>query len=109
MNSKENCIFCSLSRNLPDSLIMETNYSYAIFDIKPITKGHSLVITKKHFENFSVTEDEYLKDVAVTAKKVAHYLKEKYPDIKGFNYTSNQGKEARQEIFHLHLHIIPRY
>lgn len=103
------CIFCNLANNLPKDYIFENEFAYAIFDIKPITKGHSLVIPKKHFENLSVTDDDYLKEIVLLAKKTAIKLKEIYPDIKGFNYVSNQGKEAKQVIFHLHLHIIPRY
>lgn len=105
----EDCIFCKLAKELPDNYLGESEFSYAIFDIKPITKGHALVITKAHFDNLAETEDEYLKDAIVLAKQTALKLREMYPDIKGFRYLSNQGKEAQQVIFHLHIHVIPKY
>ncbi|WP_216083460.1 HIT family protein [Candidatus Mycoplasma haematohominis] len=105
----EDCIFCKIAAETPNNFVAESEKAFAILDIKPITKGHTLVIPKKHFANLSVTDDDYLKDVIVLAKQVAKQLKEMYPDIKGFNYISNQGKEAKQVIFHLHLHVIPKY
>lgn len=98
-----------MARELPKDFLGESELSYAIFDIKPITKGHALVITKAHFENLSVTEDDHLRDAIVLAKKTALKLKEMYPDIKGFKYLSNQGKAAQQVVFHLHIHVIPKY
>lgn len=109
MCKQQDCVFCNLIVDSPENVILESKHSYSVFDIKPVTKGHALVITKKHFENFAETEDEHLQDVVILAKKVVDLLKNKYPEIKGFNYISNQGKSAKQEIFHFHLHIIPRY
>ncbi|XP_032746501.1 uncharacterized 16.1 kDa HIT-like protein [Rattus rattus] len=91
----EGCIFCAIAKD-KEKFICESELSYAIFDIKPITKGHALVIPKKHFENLSVTDDEYLQDTVLLAKKVAFRLKEIYPDIKGFKYLSNQGILVRR-------------
>lgn len=104
----EDCIFCQITKD-PSKWVAESEKAFAILDIKPITKGHTLIIPKKHFENLSVSEDDYLHDAILLTKKVANQLKEQYPEIKGFNYISNQGKIAKQVVFHLHLHVIPRY
>ncbi|AEW45730.1 HIT domain protein [Mycoplasma haemocanis str. Illinois] len=110
MCSQGSCVFCDISKDLPNSKsIMESEHAFALPDHKPITKGHTLIITKKHFENFMEVEDDHIKDVSILAKKTVKKLMELYPDIQGVNYVSNQGAKAKQVVFHFHLHIIPRY
>ncbi|AFO52042.1 HIT protein [Candidatus Mycoplasma haematolamae str. Purdue] len=105
------CVFCKIAADLANhkDVIDEGSYTFVIPDINPVSPGHALVITKRHYKNFSSTPDEALEEVAVMAKRYALSVKEKDSRVKGFNYVSNEGKEAKQVVFHLHLHVIPRY
>ncbi|WP_338984686.1 HIT family protein [Spiroplasma endosymbiont of Diplazon laetatorius] len=103
------CIFCKMvNKEMDAKVIYENEYTMAFLDIFPNSDGHSLVIPKKHFENYEQTDDFYLQEVAKTKKIVAKMLREKL-DAKGINYVSNQGSEAFQMVFHYHEHIVPKY
>ncbi|WP_339020533.1 HIT family protein [Spiroplasma endosymbiont of Atherix ibis] len=103
------CIFCKIiNKEMDAKIIYENEYTLAFLDIFPNSNGHSLVIPKKHFEDYEQTDDFYLQEVAKTKKVVAKVLKEKLKP-KGINYISNQGSESFQVVFHYHEHIIPKY
>ncbi|WP_339030343.1 HIT family protein [Spiroplasma endosymbiont of Cantharis nigra] len=103
------CIFCKIiNKEMASKVFYENEYTLAFLDIFPNSDGHSLVIPKKHFENYEETDDFYLQEVAKTKKIVAKMLREKL-NSKGINYVSNQGSEAFQMVFHYHEHIIPKY
>jgi len=86
---------------------MGTDAAVAIMDGFPISEGHSLVIPKRHVEQFfELPEDELLR-VWLLVAKVRQLLKRKYqPD--GFNIGVNEGLAAGQTISHAHIHVIPR-
>ncbi|OAL10814.1 HIT family hydrolase [Candidatus Mycoplasma haematobovis] len=109
MCKKEGCVFCEIASKLPDNILGESKYAYALPDHKPITEGHTLIITKDHYENFMNVESEAIKDASVLAQETAKKLLSMYPNIQGINYVSNQGAKAKQVVFHFHLHIIPKY
>ncbi|NMC09255.1 HIT domain-containing protein, partial [Candidatus Microgenomates bacterium] len=80
----------------------------AFLDIKPLSKGHVLVLPKKHFENIYDIPEDLLCKINVVAKKLAIRLKEKLsPD--GIVLNQNNGIRAGQTIFHYHIHIKPVY
>ena len=79
-----------------------------IFDAGPATKGHALVIPKTHAANVFEISDELLAKAHVVAKKVAIALKES-TECDGVNILQNNGEMAGQSVFHLHIHVIPRY
>ena len=99
-----NCPFCEPPA---DEVLMENEYAYAKFDINPVTKGHALVISRRHFgDYFDATPEEREKIWDLTAE-LKEYLAARYhPD--GFNFGINVGEAAGQTIFHLHVHLIPR-
>jgi len=107
----DECIFCKIIAGaMPCYKIYEDERTLAFLDISPNSEGHSLIIPKKHFENFEQTDDDYIQAIALVKKKVIKILKEKLPNKPvGFNYISNQGAEAFQMVFHYHEHIIPKY
>lgn len=107
----DECIFCKIiAGTMPCHKIYEDEKTLAFLDIFPNSEGHSLIIPKKHFENFEQTDDDYIQAVALAKKRVIKILKEKLPKKPvGFNYVSNQGAEAFQMVFHYHEHIIPKY
>ncbi|PPE05042.1 histidine triad protein [Entomoplasma ellychniae] len=104
------CLFCKiLNKEIPSYHIYENEYVYAFLDAFPNADGHTLVIPKKHFKDFSSTDDLYIIEVAKAKKIVAKILMDKIKDIKGFNFVSNQEAIASQVIFHYHEHVVPKY
>ena len=101
----DNCPFCNVSKN---QIIAKNSLCFAIFDKYPVNKGHILIIPFRHFSNFfdaTIEEKISILELLEICKKI---LDEKYkPD--GFNIGVNVGKYAGQTIFHLHVHLIPRY
>ena len=103
------CIFCKLAnKEIPTNIVYEDDDFIAMLDISQTTKGHTLVVPKKHAENIFELSLEDSEKVFVVVKKVTEILKEKL-NPKGFNILSNNGKTAGQSVFHFHIHIIPRY
>lgn len=97
------CIFC---KNLPK--VLENDQAYALYDIKPITKGHMLIIPKRHFVTVFEANAEEIKAVFDLVNKAKDLLiKEHKPD--GFNIAANCGEAAGQIVMHVHLHLLPRY
>ncbi len=100
-----NCPFCR-REELP--VVLSNEYSFAIFDMYPVTPGHMLIIPKRHVSNwFDITKEERdsILELIEEGKKLldANF----HPD--GYNIGVNIGKAAGQTIFHLHVHLIPRY
>lgn len=99
------CLFCAINR---ERVIAFNALAYAIRDAFPVTEGHTLIIPKRHVEDyFGMTEEEVLAcdELLRNAKEE---LEIQYPDITGFNIGSNAGQAAGQTIFHCHMHLIPR-
>lgn len=97
------CVFC---KNLPK--VLENELAYALYDIKPITKGHMLFIPKRHHTTVFESTPEELKAMFELINKAQELLiKEHHPD--GFNIAANCGEAAGQIVMHAHLHLLPRY
>ena len=87
---------------------MENNLALAFYDKYPVTEGHTLIIPKRHFESyFDITQAE-LNAIQQLIQQQRSALLEKDAAITGFNIGINQGVDAGQSIFHLHVHLIPR-
>ena len=102
------CLFC----NIPEERIIDENdLAYTIEDGFPVTKGHSLIIPKRHFAFFfEITKEELLACYELIENRRINLLVEDTDTpIRGFNLGINMGKEAGQTIFHCHIHLIPRY
>jgi len=105
----ENCIFCKIVKGeIPSKKIYENERVLAFLDINPISKGHFLIIPKKHFENIYEIEDTYLKEIIDIIKIIAKSLK-KSLNATGVNILHASGKDAQQSVFHFHIHVVPRY
>ena len=105
----DKCIFCDIvAGKLPAFKLYEDDLFIAILDRFPANPGHTLIIPKFHAEDiFGLCEKE-APQIIPLAQKIAAKIKEVLnPD--GFNILQNNGKAAGQEVFHYHLHIIPRY
>lgn len=98
-----NCIFCK-----KEDYILENDYAFAFYDIYPVNKGHLLIVPKRHVEQyFDLTAEERQAIDALLFEGKALLDKEFKPD--GYNIGINCGKVAGQTIFHVHVHLIPRY
>ena len=104
----ENCIFCKILRNeIPSSTVYEDDKFRAIMDISPVAKGHVILLAKEHAANLLEADDDLLSAALPAVKKVAKAVK-KTVGCDGINVLQNNGEEAGQTIFHLHIHVIPR-
>lgn len=103
------CIFCKIAAGeIPSSTIYEDEDFRIILDLGPATKGHALILPKKHFRNIFEMDDETASKVFVLAKKTACAMKEAL-HCDGLNIVQNNEEIAGQTVFHFHMHIIPRY
>lgn len=100
------CIFCEyLNKN---EFIAENELAFAIYDSFPVNKGHVLIIPKRHFGSyFDATQDEIQAFYDLTHEIKRLLDNELKPD--GYNIGVNIGEAAGQTIFHLHIHVIPRF
>lgn len=104
----ENCIFCKIVKGeIKSQKVYEDEETLAFLDINPVNKGHVLVIPKEHYENIFDIPREKLNKVMEIVQKVA--IAQKKIGADGVNIVSNNGKAAEQHVFHLHIHVIPRY
>jgi len=102
------CIFCKIiNKEIPSKVVAENDKAIAFLDVNPVAKGHTLVIPKKHFANFSSTPIEYQSAVIELAQKIGKDLLAN--GAKGINYVSHENEAAGQVVFHYHLHVIPVY
>jgi len=102
------CIFCKILENeIPSYKIYEDDDVLAFLDITQGTKGHTLIIPKKHVKNvYELDEDTAVKVFGVVPK-IAKALKSTFNPI-GLNIVNNNDKPL-QSVFHFHIHLIPRY
>ena len=97
------CIFC---KDLPR--VMENDLAYVLFDIKPLSKGHTLIITKRHIEQiFDATPEEFSAMQELLSAMQKRLQKEHNSD--GYNIWINCGQAAGQVVMHAHMHLIPRH
>ncbi len=104
-----NCIFCRIvAGQLPAARILETPEVLAFLDIAPVNYGHTLVIPKVHYPNLLELPDELWTEVGRVSRRVAQALRASLA-AQGFNIGMNNFEAAGQEVFHAHIHVIPRY
>ena len=103
------CVFCKIiNHEIPSSLVYEDELCIAILDISQQTKGHTLVIPKKHVKNIFELDEELSKHLFGVTVKVTKLLKEKL-HFENANILNNNGALAGQSVEHFHIHIIPQY
>lgn len=99
------CLFCNLDCSV---YLAENEHFFAIRDKHPVSRGHVLIISKRHtIDYFSLTEEECtaLRQLSAVVKDILH----KQYEPAGYNLAMNCGNAAGQSILHFHLHLIPRY
>lgn len=102
------CIFCKIARGeLPANKLYEDETALAILDINPIASGHTLLITKKHYQTILETPPEVLANLMKSSLKVIKAVVAA-TNAEGYNVFINNNRCASQLVPHLHFHIIPR-
>lgn len=103
------CIFCKIANNeLPSYKVYEDEYVMAFLDLSQTTKGHTLVIPKKHVDNILELDVEDAKKMMEVVHLLGNHLLTA-TNARGMNILSNIHAEAGQAVFHAHIHLIPRY
>lgn len=104
----EDCIFCKILKGeLPSCKLYEDEHCIVILDIFPVSHGHSLIISKKHFDTLlDAPYDTVCRLLEPVKKTAAAVVKATKSD--GFNLIQNNHRAAGQLIPHLHFHVIPR-
>lgn len=103
------CVFCRIVKGeLEAYKVYETEDLIVIMDKYPVSKGHLLVITKQHYESVSDAPPIIVGEAFKVAAGLARFYKLK-ARAPGVNIVANDGAAAGQEIFHFHVHVIPRW
>ena len=104
----DDCIFCKMAKGtIPTEKIYSNDNFFSMLDANPIVAGHSLVISKKHFETVFDMPNSLGSELFDCIKKTAFKLMEKYR-AEGFNIMNNNFEVAQQIVKHVHFHILPR-
>ncbi len=97
-----------VSGEVPAAKVYEDDHTLAFLDIRPASRGHTLVICKEEHPRLLDMPPELLAAVSQTVQRVAQALNNAFhPD--GFNIVQNDGPAAGQVVFHYHVHVIPRW
>lgn len=97
------CPFCGI-----DSPVVANAHAFALYDKFPVSRGHMLIVTRRHVESWFETTPEERQAMFALADE-AHALLQRDFGAAGFNLGVNVGAVAGQTIPHVHLHLIPRY
>ncbi|HLN88914.1 MAG TPA: HIT family protein [Candidatus Binatia bacterium] len=109
MTFDESCIFCKIvGKQAPSSVIYEDKTVMAFLDLRPLNIGHTLVIPKAHYVDIFDIPEEQLSQVYNIAKQVSLAIK-KATHADGISVIQQNGKAAGQDIFHFHVHVVPRF
>jgi histidine triad (HIT) family protein len=103
------CIFCAIAaREAPARIVHEDERTLAFMDLFPLTRGHALVIPKAHCDSLLDADPDDAAAVMRSAQRVAQAAMAAFqPD--GLNLLQTNGAAAMQTVFHLHVHVLPRY
>ena len=103
---EEDCPFCNIGEHV--EVLFKADTAMAILDSFPISPGHALVIPKRHVADYFELTFEEQNELWQLVNRCKVILQDRFhPD--GFNIGINVGEMAGQSIFHVHIHLIPRY
>ncbi|MEF7455330.1 HIT family protein [Pediococcus pentosaceus] len=105
MKRDPNCVFCQKTK---EDYIVENKLAASFLDFYPVSKGHTLIVPKRHVRQlWELNEEERHAIFKLVEKNKAILDQEYQPD--GYNVVVNSGAAAGQSVFHCHIHLIPRY
>ncbi|HEX2103325.1 MAG TPA: HIT domain-containing protein [Solirubrobacteraceae bacterium] len=103
------CIFCKIvAGELPGTIVAEDERTVAFMDISPATRGHALVVPRRHAADLGEVDDDDLAACAAAARRLAQRARDAL-GADGVNLMNSWGRSAWQTVFHFHVHVIPRY
>ena len=103
------CVFCAIVAGAAPAIrIHEDDDCLAILDTRPFTRGHTLVIPKRHTVDLTDTPSETVVGLVKIAQRIARAARQSGLHADGNNVVINDGKAAFQSVFHIHLHVLPR-
>ena len=103
------CVFCAIvAGEAPAVRIYEDDDYLAILDVRPIVRGHTLVIPKKHTADLTDTPPETVAELVRIGQRIGQAARVSELKADGNNVVINDGKAAFQSVFHVHLHVTPR-
>jgi len=107
--SAVNCLFCRLiDGELPQHVVVEDEHALAFLDHRPASPGHTLVVPRRHVEHLWDADADTVAAVARTVHAAAALLRDRLnPD--GMTLRQNTGAASGQDVFHLHVHLVPRW
>ena len=104
------CVFCDiLAGDLPSSLVFEDELVSAFMDIQPVNPGHVLIIPKQHAMSLADLHEETGGHMFRIARRIAVAVRRSDVKCEGVNMFLADGEAAGQEVFHVHLHVFPRF
>jgi histidine triad (HIT) family protein len=107
--SDPDCIFCKIiAGELPSQIVDSDDRTISFMDISPATRGHALVVPRKHVRDLLEIDQDDLEATIVAAQRLARRAKERL-GADGVNLLNSCGQAAWQTVFHFHIHVIPRY
>lgn len=108
--SKENCVFCkTLSGEFESSQIYSDDFVVAFLDIQPINPGHVLVIPRKHASYLRDLDKNIAGKLFQVGQKLSDAIRKSGVQCEGINFLLSDGEAAGQEVWHTHLHVVPRF
>ena len=106
---EQDCIFCAIvAGEVTAERVDDDEHTIAIMDLNPWTRGHALIIPRRHTANLYEIDDDDLRHTAVAARRLARRMRERL-SCDGINVLNAAEPAAWQTVFHFHLHVIPRY
>jgi histidine triad (HIT) family protein len=104
------CVFCQiLAGRLPSSPISRDDLCTAFLDIQPVNPGHVLIVPNVHAPFLADLDQETGAHMFRVAQRLAQALRRSGVRCEGVNLLLADGAAAMQEVFHVHLHVLPRY
>src|SRR5438552_14500159 len=104
------CIFCDIvGGNSPVSAFYEDDVVLGLMTIGPVTPGHAMVIPRKHFPYLSDMDEQTGNHLFTITQRTAAAIRASGVKCEGVNLFLADGEAAFQEVFHLHMHVFPRY
>jgi histidine triad (HIT) family protein len=105
----EDCIFCAIvAGEQPAHVVDEDESTIAFLDILPWTRGHALVVPRRHSRNLYEIDDDDLRAANLAAKRLAGRMRDRL-ECDGINLLNSTEQAANQEVFHFHIHVLPRW
>lgn len=103
------CVFCEIvAGTAPAIRVYEDDDYLAFLDIRPFTRGHTLVIPKAHSVDLTDTPAAVLAGMLTVGQRIAQATRASGLAATGNNVAINDGRSAFQSVFHIHLHVVPR-